>query len=95
MKFANLEDENMLDVSGFDARVPKVIRMFVSGEYWIEPASYWETSLLPYCFYFGQSIMNLQKWCMDSIWWYQVLKYSERNLIETWLELGELVNEIW
>lgn len=33
MKFANLEDENMLDVSGFDARVPKVIRTFVSGEY--------------------------------------------------------------
>lgn len=33
MKFANLEDENMLDISGFDARVPKVIRTFVSGEY--------------------------------------------------------------
>ena len=33
MKFANLEDGNMLDVSGFDARIPKVIETFVSEEY--------------------------------------------------------------
>lgn len=33
MKFANLEDQNMLDVSGFDAKVPRVIQAFVSEEY--------------------------------------------------------------
>lgn len=33
MKFANLEDGNMLDVSGFDAQIPKVIETFVSEEY--------------------------------------------------------------
>lgn len=33
MKFVNFEDENMLDVLGFDVRVLKVIRTFVLGEY--------------------------------------------------------------
>ncbi|XP_061169685.1 RNA-binding protein RO60-like [Saccostrea echinata] len=33
MKFANLEDQNMLDVSGFDAKVPKVIQTFLSEAY--------------------------------------------------------------
>lgn len=33
MKFVNFEDENMLDILGFDVRVLKVIRTFVLGEY--------------------------------------------------------------